>query len=348
MSSLLEEPSRRTLLRGAVAAAASLPLAAGTAAIRSRGSGIPSFGGATTWLNSTPLGSTQLRDRVVLVDFWTFTCINWIRTAPYVRAWAQSYRDDGLVVVGVHTPEFSFEHDIDGVRRAIAERGIDYPVAVDNDYEIWRSFDNHYWPAQYVLDGQGTIRHHHFGEGDYEESERVLQRMLRVDRALVSVTGQGDEEEADWRSLRSPETYLGYGRRSGFSGNSRGVLDETFSYDGVADLPLNGWSLEGEWTVGREKIVLDRAGGTVAFRFHARDVHMVLSPSDERPIPFRVLVDGEPPGPSHGADVDGGGNGVLRHGRMYQLLRAHDTVGERVLQITFDRPGAEAFAFTFG
>lgn len=323
-------------------------LAASVAAMRGRGRGIPTFDGATEWLNSGPLGGAQLRDRVVLVDFWTFTCINWMRTAPYRRAWAEAYRSDGLLVVGVHTPEFSFENDPEGVRRAVEQRGIEYPVTLDNDYEIWRSFDNHHWPALYVLDERGTVRHHHFGEGGYQKSERVLQRMLGVDRALTVVVGEGDEADADWGSLRSPETYLGYGRRSGFVNVSSDALDKSVTFALPAELPLNGWSLEGEWTIGREKVVLDRASGSLAFRFHARDVHLVMAPGADGPIPFQVLLDGELPGPSHGTDIDGDGNGILHHGRMYQLIRAHDVVGERVLRITFGEPGAEAYAFTFG
>lgn len=283
-----------------------------------------------------------------MVDFWTFTCINWMRTAPYRRAWAAAYGEDGLVTVGVHTPEFSFEHDLDAVRREVDRRGIHYPVVVDNDYEIWRSFDNHYWPALYVLDEQGTIRHHHFGEGNYEKSEHVLQQILGVDRALVSVTPRGDEAEADWGNLRSPETYLGYGRGSAFTAAFGEVFDESSSYAIPAEQPLNTWSLDGQWTLGKEKVVLDRGGGSIVFRFHARDVHMVMAPGAGEPIAFRVHVDGEQPGLSHGEDTDGDGNGVLRHGRMYQLIRAHDVAGDRVLQITFGEPGAEAYAFTFG
>jgi thiol-disulfide isomerase/thioredoxin len=284
----------------------------------------------------------------VLVDFWTFTCINWMRTAPYVRAWARAYRDDGLVVVGVHTPEFSFEHDIEGVRRGVEHRGIDYPVAVDNDYEIWRAFENQYWPALYLLDGRGMIQHHHVGEGDYDESETVLQRALGVERPLVSVIASGDEAEADWGNLRSPETYLGYSRGSGLTSTAPRAIEGSSLYAFPADLALNTWALEGEWTMEREKVTLDRAGGSIAFRFHARDAHLVLSPGVAQPIPFQVLLDGEPPGLSSGLDIDADGRGILRHGRMYQLVRLHDAVGERVLQITFSQPGAEAYAFTFG
>jgi thiol-disulfide isomerase/thioredoxin len=297
---------------------------------------IPSLGGATEWLNSEPLGPAELRGRVVLVNFWTLTCINWLRQEPYVRAWSRAYRDDGLVVIGVHTPEFGFEHDIDRVRRAVKERDIDYPVAVDNHYEVWSAFANHYWPALYFVDREGRIRDQHFGEGRYEESERALQKLLGVERELVSVEGVGVEAEADWDNLGTPETYLGSER-----GDRR-------AHSLPERLPLNHWTLAGEWTVGPENVVLDQARGSIAFRFHARDAHLVLSPGAAEPIPFRVLLDGEPPGESHGVDVDEDGNGVLREGRMYQLVRQRDEVRERTLEITFLEPGAEAYSFTFG
>jgi thiol-disulfide isomerase/thioredoxin len=295
---------------------------------------MPSLGGATEWLNSEPLGPAELRGHVVLVNFWTLTCINWLRQEPYIRAWSQAYRDDGLVVIGVDTPEFSFEHDIDRVRRATKERAIDYPVAVDNDYEIWHAFANNYWPALYFVDADGVIRDQHFGEGRYEESEHVIQRLLGVERELVAVEGVGVEAEADWDHLRTPETYLGSLRSERFGSPDR--------------LPLNHWALAGEWTIGRESVVLAQAGGSIAYRFHARDAHLVLSREAGEPIPFRVLLDGEAPGPSHGVDVDEGGNGLLGDGRMYQLVREHDAVRERTLEITFLEPGAEAYAFTFG
>jgi thiol-disulfide isomerase/thioredoxin len=285
---------------------------------------MPSLDGATGWLNSEPLGPAGLRGRVVLVNFWTWTCINWLRQEPYVRAWSQAYRDDGLVVIGVHTPEFSFEHDIDGVRQATSERAIDYPVALDNDYAIWSAFANRYWPALYFVDADGVIRDHHFGEGRYEQSERVIQQLLGVERELVLVEGVGVEAEADWDSLRTAETYLGYARGQQLA------------------------SLSGAWTTGPENITLDQAGGSIAYRFHARDAHLVLSPGARDSIPFRVLLDGEAPGPSHGVDVDEDGNGVLRDGRMYQLVRQHETVRDRTLEITFLEPGAEAYSFTFG
>jgi thiol-disulfide isomerase/thioredoxin len=287
---------------------------------------MPSLSGATAWLNSEPLSPAGLRGRVVLVDFWTLTCINWLRTEPYVRAWSQAYRDDGLVVIGVHTPEFSFEHEIDLVRQATADREIDYPVALDNDYEVWSAFDNHYWPALYFVDADGIIRDQHFGEGRYEQSQRVIQGLLGVERELVSVEGRGVEAEADWDHLLTPETYLGYARSE----------------------RLNDWALSGEWKVERESVVLEEPGGSISCRFHARDAHLVLSAGAHGPIPFRVLLEGEPPGPSHGLDVDEDGNGSLRDGRLYQLLRQHDAVRERTLEIRFLEPGAEAYVFTFG
>jgi thiol-disulfide isomerase/thioredoxin len=295
---------------------------------------MPSLGGATEWLNSEPLGPAELRGQVVLVNFWTLTCINWLRQEPYVRAWSRAYRDDGLVVLGVHTPEFSFEHDIELVRQATTERAIDYPVPLDNDYAIWSAFTNRYWPALYFVDREGVIRDQHFGEGRYEESERVVQRLLGVEREPVLVEGVGVEAAADWDQLGTPETYLG---------RARG--ERLVSKGGP---PLNHWALGGEWTIGAENVVLDEAGGSIALRFQARDAHLVLSPGARGSIPFRVLLDGEAPGPSHGVDVDEDGNGLLQDGRMYQLVREHDAVRERTLKITFLEPGAEAYAFTFG
>jgi thiol-disulfide isomerase/thioredoxin len=295
---------------------------------------IPSLDGATGWLNSEPLGPAELRGHVVLVNFWTLTCINWLRQEPYVRAWSRAYRDDGLIVVGVHTPEFGFEHDIELVRQAVKIRHIDHPVAADNDYAVWTAFANHFWPALYFVDREGIIRDQHFGEGRYEESERRIQELLGVERELVSVEGVGVEAAADWDNLGTPETYLGRARGEPPASPDR--------------LPLNHWAFTGEWTVGAESVALDQAGGSILYRFHARDAHLVLSTGAREPIPFRVLLDGEAPGPSHGVDVDEDGNGLVQHGRLYQLVREHDTVRERTLQITFLEPGAEAYAFTFG
>jgi thiol-disulfide isomerase/thioredoxin len=296
----------------------------------------PSFAGATGWLNSGPLGAAELDDQVVLVNFWTLTCINWLRQEPYVRAWSQAYRDDGLVVIGVHTPEFSFEHEIEDVRRATKERAIDYPVAIDNDYAIWDAFANRYWPALYFVGADGRIRDQHFGEGRYEESELVIQRLLGVKRELVAVERRGVEAEADWVNLGTPETYLGYAR------------GERSADAPPARLALNQWTLAGDWRTEAERVVLDHAGGSIAFRFHARDAHLVLSRGARDPIPFRALVDGEAPGASHGVDVDEDGNGLLSDGRLYQLVRQYDQIRERTLEITFLEPGAEAYAFTFG
>jgi thiol-disulfide isomerase/thioredoxin len=307
----------------------------------------PSLGGAE-WLNSEPFGPAELRGHVVLVDFWTLTCINWLRTEPYIRAWSQAYRNEGLVVIGVHTPEFSFEHEIDRVRQATTDRGIDYPVVVDNDYAIWNAFDNHYWPALYFVDAEGVIRDQHFGEGRYEESERIIQRLLGVERELVSVEGLGVEAQADWDNLRTPETYLGYARSEHFASPDGATFDERRAYELPERLRFNDWALAGEWTIGREKVALDQADGSIAHRFYARDAHLVLSPGAREPIPFRVILDGQAPGPSHGVDVDEDGNGSLRDGRLYQLVRQHDAIRERTLEITFLGAGAEAYAFTFG
>ena len=313
---------------------------------------MPSLGGATGWINSAPLDLAELRGRVVLVDFWTLTCINWLRTEPHVRAWSRAYRDDGLVVIGVHTPEFSFEHHIDRVRQAVKVRAIDYPVALDNDYGIWRAFDNHYWPALYFIDADGIIRDRHFGEGRYGESERVIQRLLGVERSLVSAEGLGVEAEADWEHLRTPETYLGYGRGENFASPGPVAFYERRHYDIPDRVRLGHWALAGEWTVGRERVVLDRDGGSIVYRFHARDAHLVLALASTsaaaEPIPFRVLLDGQAPGPSAGEDIDEDGKGTLRDGRLYQLVRQRGAVRERILQITFHAPGAEAYVFTFG
>jgi thiol-disulfide isomerase/thioredoxin len=295
---------------------------------------LPSFDGATGWVNTEPLNPAGLRDHVVLVDFWTLTCINWLRTEPYIRAWSRGYRGDGLVVVGVHTPEFSFEHELELVRRATIDRGIDYPIALDNDYAVWRAFDNHYWPALYFVDRDGVLRDHHFGEGRYEQSERLIQQLLGIERDLLPIEGLGVEAEADWDNVGSAETYLGSARGEGMASPER--------------LHLNQWGLAGEWTTRAENVMLDQPCGSIAFRFRARDAHLVLSRARREPIPFRVLLDGGAPGRSHGIDVDEEGSGVLDDGRLYQLVRQHDAVGEHTLQITFLERGAEAYVFTFG
>jgi thiol-disulfide isomerase/thioredoxin len=296
---------------------------------------MPPLDGATGWLNSEPLGPAGLRGQVVLVNFWTLTCINWLRQEPYVRAWSQAYRDDGLIVIGVHTPEFSFEHDIELVRKAVETRDIDYPVAQDNDYAVWNAFANHYWPALYFVDRDGIIRDEHFGEGRYEQSEHRIQRLLDVERELVSVEGMGVEAEADWDHLGTPETYLGYARGGGGGGR-------------IEDVGLNTWALGGAWKTEPENVLLEEAGGSIAFRFHARDAHLVMRSGTAEPIPFRVTLDGAPPGESHGVDVAEDGSGVLEDGRMYQLVRRHGGVSDVTLEVTFEAPGAQAYSFTFG
>jgi thiol-disulfide isomerase/thioredoxin len=315
----------------------------------------PEFDGATGWLNTEPLTAAALRGRVVVVDFWTYTCINWLRTLPYVRAWAEKYRDQGLVVLGVHTPEFSFERDVDNVRRAVESMGITYPVALDSDYAVWEAFANHFWPALYFVDSSGRIRHHRFGEGDFMQSELVLRRLLAEDGAdlagqpFVSVTGEGVEAAADWDDLESGENYLGYARTTGFGSPSGLVADHRRQYTVPARLRLDHWALSGTWTVGREASVLDEPGGRIAYRFHARDVHLVMGPASRgAPVPFRVLLDGQPPGPAHGADVTERGEGVVRDQRLHQLIRQRPPLTDRQLEIEFIAPGAEAFAFTFG
>jgi hypothetical protein len=308
---------------------------------------MPPFSGATEWLNSPPLSPAELRGHVVLVNIWTLTCINWLRQEPYVRAWSQAYRVDGLIVIGVHTPEFSFEHEIDRIALATKERGINYPVAVDNDYRIWSAFDNNYWPALYFINTDGIISDHHFGEGRYEQSEGVIQQLLGVGREFVSVEGVGVEAQADWDHLRTPETYLGYGRGERFA-SPGGPSGERRVFELPEVLGANHWALAGEWTIGRENVVLGQPGGSVAFRFNARDAHVVLSSGARDPIPFRVVLDGDAPGQAHGVDVDADGHGSLRDGRLYQLVRQAGDVRERTVEITFLEPGAEAYAFTFG
>jgi thiol-disulfide isomerase/thioredoxin len=315
---------------------------------------LPSFDGATGWLNSPPLTATDLRGRVVLVNFWTYTCINWLRTLPYVRAWVDRYTDHGLTVIGVHTPEFDFEHDLDNVRRAVKDLGVDYPVAVDNDYAIWSAFDNHYWPALYFVDAQGQIRHHRFGEGDYDMSEMVLQQLLTdagggIDQELVSVDAGGLEAAADWDSLRSPENYLGYERTDNFVSPNGSILETSYAYAAPPRLGLNHWALSGDWTVTRGAIVLNQADGRIAYRFHARDLHLVMAPPARgTPVRFRVLLDGQPPGAAHGVDVDDQGNGTLTDPRLHQLIRQPGPVTDRAFEITFLDPGVQAYAFTFG
>jgi thiol-disulfide isomerase/thioredoxin len=315
---------------------------------------MPSFRGAVDWLNSQPLTPADLRGKVVLADFWTYTCINWLRTEPFVRAWAEKYKDHGLVVVGVHTPEFAFEKDIELVRRAAKERRIEYPVAIDNNYAIWRAFDNHYWPALYFVDAKGQIRHHVFGEGEYEQSERVIQQLLAdaghksFEAGLVSVNPSGIEVGADWNSLKSPENYLGYERTQNLVSRGAGS-DKRRNYESPANLKLNEWALSGDWTTGKQAAVLNSANGRMVYRFHARDIHAVMGPSAQgKPVRFRVSLDGQPPRNAHGVDIDDQGNGVVVEPRLYQLIRQQGAISDRTFEIEFLDPGATAFACTFG
>jgi thiol-disulfide isomerase/thioredoxin len=322
--------------------------------LRSEGRLAP-FSGATGWLNSPPITTDELRGRVVLVDFWTYTCINWLRTLGYVRAWAEKYGDQGLVVVGVHTPEFPFERDVDNVRQAAKDLRVEYPIALDSDYAIWEAFSNRYWPAVYIADAEGRIRHHQFGEGGYEECERVVQELLReaggdgIPDDLVLVADDGFEAQADWANLESPETYLGYDQAQNFSSPGGAELDQARTYVAPEELKLNRWALVGDWTVQRRASVLNSADGRIAFRFHARDVNLVLGPrSRGTSVPFRVLVDGAPPGDAHGLDVDHEGHGTVTQQRLYQLVREPGRISDRAFEITFLDPGVEAYVFTFG
>lgn len=316
---------------------------------------LASFRGATGWLNSPPLKSEDLKGRVVLVDFWTFTCINWIRTAAYVRAWAQKYKDHGLVVVGVHTPEFSFEHDVDNITRAAEAMKVDYPIALDPNYAVWNEFDNHYWPAVYIADATGRIRHHQFGEGDYDVVERSIQALLvdagygAFEPALVEVDLTGSEVAADWNDLKTGETYVGYGHGDSPASADGLVAEKPHDYAAPIRLALNEWGLAGNWTVQQESINLGGANGRIIIRFHARDVNLVMGTSAKSTaVPFRVRVDGEPPGASRGTDVDSHGNGVAGDLRLYQLVRQPGPVVDRQFEIEFLAPGAEVFVFTFG
>jgi thiol-disulfide isomerase/thioredoxin len=291
---------------------------------------------APVWLNSEPLTAAALRGRVVLVDFWTYSCVNWLRTLPYVRAWAERYRDRGLVLVGAHAPEFGFEHDLDNVRRAIADLDVGYPVVIDNDFSIWRAFDNHYWPAVYLVDGEGRVRFQHFGEEAYAETERAIQQLLGVDEELVRVAADGLAAAADWDHLKSPETYVGPARGEGRA-------------DHRADaLALNQWALAGEWAVDEESAVLDEAPGSIAYRFEGRDLNLVLAPPHSgAPARFTVRLDGQAPGDDRGIDVDEDGEGAIVEPRMYQLTR-QGRVRQRTFEITFRDPGVAAYVFTFG
>jgi thiol-disulfide isomerase/thioredoxin len=315
---------------------------------------LPGFDGANGWLNSSPLSTSDVRGKVVLVDFWTYTCINWLRTLGHLRAWAEKYREQGLVVVGVHTPEFPFERDADNVRQAVTEMRIEYPIALDPDYAVWSAFSNRYWPAAYFADAEGRIRHHQFGEGEYEMCERVIQQLLRdagqadVAGDVVSPPDEGVEAQADWSTLESPETYVGYQQGHNFASAGGVSIHESRAYSVPETLKLNSWALSGKWTVESRATVLDEAGGAIAFRFHARDVNLVLRSRTGNAVPFRVRVDGAPPGAAHGLDVGAEGNGTLSQPRLYQLVRHQGSIADRTFEITFLEPGVEAYVFTFG
>ena len=316
---------------------------------------LPSLSSATAWLNSPPLTAAGLRGKVVFIDFCTYTCINWLRTLPYIRAWAEKYKDQGFVVIGVHTPEFAFEKNVENVRRAAKEMRVDYPIAIDNDYAIWRAFNNEYWPALYFVDAQGHIRHHYFGEGEYEQSEVTLQQLLAeaghggIGHEQVSVDAHGIEAPADWNSLRSPENYVGYERTENFAPPGGAASDTRRVYAVPARLKLKQWALSGDWTVGKQATVLNKANGRIVCRFHARDLHLVMGPAARgTSVRFRVLIDGQPPGPAHGLDVDEQGNGTATEQRLYQLIRQPKPIADRQFEIAFLDSGVAAFAFTFG
>jgi thiol-disulfide isomerase/thioredoxin len=316
---------------------------------------LPSLDGATGWLNSEPLTPAGLRGKVVLVGFWTYTCINWLRQLPYLRAWAEKYSGHGLAVIGAHTPEFSFEHDADNVRRAVQEMGITYPVATDNNYRLWLAFDNHYWPALYFADAQGNIRHHHYGEGEYAQSEMVVQQLLAeagstgAGTDMVSVDASGLEVPADWTSLRSPENYTGYQRTDGFASPGGPIPGKPYVYTVPAELRRNQWALSGDWTMEEEPTTLNAANGLIACRFHGRDLNLVMGPAAPgTSLPFRVGIDGHPPGEAHGSDTDAHGYGTLAQQRVYQLIRQPGPITDRTFEITFPDPGAQVYCFTFG
>ena len=355
MDEIIDRNRRRFVGTAAMAIAAAPFGMLGCAVAEGRESReLAAIGRAVEWLNSPRLTASSLAGKVVLVDFCTYTCINWLRTLPYRRAWAHKYAPR-LVVIGVHTPEFGFEKNVDNVRRAVREMKIEYPIVIDNDYAIWRAFNNHYWPALYFIDARGRVRQHHFGEGEYERSEKAIQHLLAETAAtsdgqgVVSVTGTGFELPADWRNLKSPEIYLGYDRAENFSSPGGAASGRRRVYTAPSRLELNRWALAGEWTIGNQPAVLSGAPGRIVCRFHARDVHLVMGPPRrENPIRFRVSVDGQAPGPAHGLDVDDSGSGTAVDQRLYQLIRQTGPIADRTFEIEFLDAGVEAFAFTFG
>lgn len=316
---------------------------------------LPDLTGAVSWINSPPLTVESLRGKVVLIDFWTYSCINCLRALPYVKAWADKYKDAGLVVIGVHTPEFAFEKELSNVEKAVHDLKVDYPVAVDSDYKIWQAFNNQYWPAHYFIDGKGRIRYHHFGEGEYDASEQVIRQLLKENGATslsgdaITAASSGTEAAPDMKDVRSPETYIGYRRAENFASTFPEGHNLLRAYTPQTDLSLNQWALAGNWTVGPESAVLETAPGAIVYRFHARDLHLVLGPAkDGKPIRFKVTLGGAPPGEDHGSDIDANGFGTVQRHRLYQLIRQEGAVKSRMFEIEFLDPGVEAFAFTFG
>jgi len=314
---------------------------------------LPSFGRGKEWLNSPPLSPAELRGKVVLVDIWTYSCINWLRHFPYVRAWAEKYKEHGLVLIGVHSPEFEFEKQLDNVRLAVKDMGLTHPIVIDNDHAIWRSFENEAWPALYFVDAQGHIRQHQYGEGHYEEAERILQQLLTeagqrgVPSTLVSIQPKGFGAQVDWPNLRTPETYVGYGQGENFSSPGGAKRDKQANYSAPSNLGPNEWALAGQWTIGRQATVLGAAGGKIVFRFHARDVNLVMGASST-PVRFRVRLDGRAPGTAHGVDANGEGEGMAKEPRLYQLIRQSGPIDDRTFEIEFLDAGAQTFSFTFG
>jgi hypothetical protein len=355
VSGQIDRERRRFLGRAAMAmAAARLGMFASVDASQGESRELTALGRAAEWLNSPRLTPASLRGKVVLVDFCTYTCINWLRTLPYVRAWAQKYKP-GLAIIGVHTPEFAFERNLDNVRRALQKLTIAYPIAIDNDYAIWRAFNNQYWPALYFIDARGRVRDRHFGEGEYERSERTIQRLLTdagiggFREGVVSVDAGGIEAAADWGNLKSPENYVGHDRTQNFASRGGADLDRRRLYAAPARLALNEWALAGEWTMGRQVTVSNAAAARTVYRFHARDLHLVMGPArPESQVRFRVSIDGQPPASARGLDVDEGGHGAIVEQRLYQLIRQPRPIVDRTFEIEFLDTGVEIFAFTFG
>lgn len=351
--------SRRAVLGASALALTGWPARHGLAqtlgSLFDRRRAMPDPAGAVAWLNSKPLGAMDLRGKVVVVQFWTFTCINWLRTLPYVNAWAEKYKDHGLVVIGVHTPEFSFEHDLANIREATGQLRIAYPVAVDSNQAIWNAFGNGAWPALYLADAGGMIRYQHDGEGEYEQSERHIQQLLAergakdVPTGFVRVTPRGSQAAADWATLRSPETYTGHRKADRFGSPAGMAPDLRRSYALPRRLAANGWAAQGEWIFAGEAARSEMAGASLVYRFHARDVNVVMGAAmRDKPVPVRVRIDGQPPGSAHGSDIDRGGRGLIAEKRLYQLVRQGGAIGEREIELEFMGQGAEVYAFTFG